>query len=62
MILTDRAAEEIEAALRGTLGPLEDWILTTGHGEVNRRDRKAFEAVKSALAFFEEPPVTTKET
>ena len=41
--------EEVTVALESTVEPLEDWISTTGHGEVNQRDRLALAKVQKAL-------------
>ena len=46
--------QEIIEALESTVEPLKDWIETTGHGEVNRRDREALAKVEKVLKYIKE--------
>ncbi len=42
--------EKIKEALEAVIPCLEDWIRSTGFGEVNRRDKAALALVKQVLA------------
>lgn len=47
-ILMSAAPELLEACI-ATIPCLEDWVRTTGFGEVNRRDKKVLELIHQAI-------------
>jgi len=45
---------EIIEALESTVEPLKDWVETTRHGEIYRRDKTALEKVEKVLKRIKE--------